>query len=91
MKDAAEMTCLEMHQVFADWNGSELSSYLIEITAGILQYADADGSALVEKILDQAGQKGTGKWGGISSLELGVPTTLTGEAVYARCLSAAQR
>ncbi|RUS76304.1 hypothetical protein EGW08_015928 [Elysia chlorotica] len=74
-------------QVFNDWNNSELESFLIEITRDIMQYNDSDGAPLVEKILDSAGQKGTGKWTAISSLEYGVPVTLIGEAVFARCLS----
>ncbi len=88
MKDGLGMTPDEMHEVFAHWNTGELDSYLIEITRDILAFKDTDGSPLVEKILDTAGQKGTGKWTGISSLELGVPVTLIGEAVFARCLSA---
>ena len=71
-----------------EWNKGELDSYLIEITAEIFAKKDEDGAPMVDKILDTAGQKGTGKWTGISSLELGVPVTLIGEAVYARCLSA---
>jgi 6-phosphogluconate dehydrogenase len=78
----------ELHEVFAEWNKGELDSYLIEITAEIFAKKDEDGTPIVEKILDTAGQKGTGKWTGISSLELGVPVTLIGEAVYSRCLSA---
>jgi len=78
----------EMHVIFDDWNKGELSSYLIEITAAILAYKDEDGSPLVNKILDTAGQKGTGKWTGINALDLGIPLTLIGEAVFARCLSA---
>ena len=74
--------------MFADWNEGELDSYLIEITRDIFAKKDDDGAPMVDKILDTAGQKGTGKWTGISSLELGVPVTLIGEAVYARCLSA---
>jgi len=77
----------QMREVFADWNRGELDSYLIQITAEILAYADADGRPLVDKILDAAGQKGTGKWTAIEALELGVPLTLIGEAVFARCLS----
>ena len=76
-----------MHQVFSSWNQGELNSYLIEITADILGYRDGHGEALVEKILDTAGQKGTGKWTGIEALELGVPLTLIVEAVFARSLS----
>lgn len=78
----------EMHRIFAEWNKGELSSYLIEITAAILAYKDNDGAPLVDKILDTAGQKGTGKWTGINALDLGIPLTLIGEAVFARCLSA---
>jgi 6-phosphogluconate dehydrogenase len=88
MKEGLGMDADEMHRVFAQWNKGELDSYLIEITRDILAFRDEDGEALVEKILDTAGQKGTGKWTGISSLELGVPVTLIGEAVYSRCLSA---
>ena len=78
----------ELHEVFADWNRGELDSYLIEITAEIFKKKDDDGAPLIDKILDTAGQKGTGKWTGISALELGTPVTLIGEAVFARCLSA---
>lgn len=78
----------EMHAIFAEWDQGELSSYLIEITAAILAYKDTDGQPLVDKILDTAGQKGTGKWTGINALELGIPLTLIGESVFARCLSA---
>ena len=88
MKEGLDLTADEMHQVFADWNKGELDSYLIEITRDILAFKDEDGQALVEKILDTAGQKGTGKWTSVSSLDLGIPVTLIGEAVYARCLSA---
>jgi 6-phosphogluconate dehydrogenase len=78
----------KLHEVFAEWNKGELDSYLIEITSEIFARKDDDGAPMVDKILDTAGQKGTGKWTGINSLELGVPVTLIGEAVYARCLSA---
>src|SRR5512142_1973605 len=88
MKEALGMSADEMHQVFAEWNKGKLDSYLIEITRDILAYKDTDGSPLVDKILDTAGQKGTGKWTGISALDLGIPLTLIGEAVFARCLSA---
>ncbi len=88
MKSGLCMNTDEMHQVFADWNKTELDSYLIEITRDILGFRDENGDALVEKILDTAGQKGTGKWTGISALEMGIPVTLIGEAVFARCLSA---
>jgi 6-phosphogluconate dehydrogenase len=88
MKQLLGMSAAEMHEVFKKWNEGELNSYLIEITRDILAFRDADGVPLVEKILDTAGQKGTGKWASIASLDLGVPLTLIGEAVYARCLSA---
>ncbi|HEY5910774.1 MAG TPA: decarboxylating NADP(+)-dependent phosphogluconate dehydrogenase [Verrucomicrobiae bacterium] len=88
MKTGLGMTADEMHQVFAEWHRGELNSYLIEITRDILAFKDADGQPLVDKILDTAGQKGTGKWTVISSQELGVPITLIAEAVYARMLSA---
>ena len=88
MKDLLGMNYDEMHDVFAEWNKGDLDSYLIEITRDILGYRDEQGEPLVEKILDTAGQKGTGKWTGISALDLGIPLTLIGEAVFARCLSA---
>ncbi|MBQ9415294.1 MAG: decarboxylating NADP(+)-dependent phosphogluconate dehydrogenase [Clostridia bacterium] len=88
MRDYLGMTNEEMHDVFAEWNRGELDSYLIEITRDILAYKDTDGSYVVDKILDTAGQKGTGKWTGIAALDEGVPLTLIGEAVFARCLSA---
>lgn len=77
-----------LQAIFAEWNQGELSSYLIEITANIFGYKDEDGQPLVDKILDTAGQKGTGKWTGINALDLGIPLTLIGESVFARCLSA---
>ena len=80
-----------MHQVFAEWNKGELDSYLIEITRDILAFKDTDGQPLVDKILDTAGQKGTGKWTVISSQELGIPITLIAEAVYARMRFGAER
>ena len=88
MRDLLGMSDDEMHEVFKTWNTTELDSYLIEITRDILAYKDTDGSPIVEKILDTAGQKGTGKWTGIAALDEGVPLTLIGEAVFARCLSA---
>ncbi len=88
MKDLLHMSTDEMQKVFSAWNKTELDSYLIEITADILSVKDKDGEPLIDKILDTAGQKGTGKWTAISSMEEGVPLTLIGEAVYARCLSA---
>jgi len=88
MKNLLGLSHDEMHEVFLDWNKGELDSYLIEITGNILAVKDEDGKPLVEKILDTAGQKGTGKWTAITSLEIGIPLTLIGEAVYARTLSA---
>ena len=88
MKAGLGMTADEMSQTFTEWNKSELDSYLIEITANVLAFKDTDGQPLVDKILDAAGQKGTGKWTVISSMELGIPITLMAEAVYARCISA---
>ncbi len=88
MKELLGMTPDEMHEVFKEWNQGELDSYLVEITRDILAFKDEDGKPLVEKILDTAGQKGTGKWTGVAALDQGVPLTLIGEAVFARCLSA---
>jgi 6-phosphogluconate dehydrogenase len=88
MRDLLGMTADEMHEVFAEWNKGELDSYLIEITSEILAYKDADGKPLVDKILDAAGQKGTGKWTVNAALDVGIPLTLIGEAVFSRCLSA---
>lgn len=88
MRDLLGMTADEMHQVFKEWNEGELDSYLIEITRDILAYKDTDGKPLVDKILDTAGQKGTGKWTGVAALDLGIALTLIGEAVFSRCLSA---
>lgn len=88
MKSMLGMTEDEMHEVFARWNETELDSYLIQITRDILACKDADGAPIVEKILDKAGQKGTGKWTAIAALDEGVPLTLIGEAVFSRCLSA---
>ena len=88
MRDVLGMTAGEMSEVFADWNTGELDSNLVEITRDILAYQDADGTAMVDNILDTAGQKGTGKWTAIAALDEGVPLTLIGEAVFARCLSA---
>lgn len=87
MKDLLGLTYDEMYNVFKEWNSGELDSYLIEITRDILAYKDEDGSPLVEKILDTAGQKGTGKWTVLASLDVGAPLTLIGEAVYGRTLS----
>jgi 6-phosphogluconate dehydrogenase len=88
MRDGLGLSPAAMHRTFAAWNRGELESYLIEITRDIMKVADADGRPLVEKILDAAGQKGTGKWTGVNSLDLGIPVTLITEAVYARALSA---
>src|SRR6185312_7537938 len=87
-RDGLGMTPDEMHKVFAEWQEGELNSYLIEITRDILAKKDEDGAPLVDKILDTAGQKGTGKWTVINSAELGIPITLMAEAVYSRCVSA---
>ena len=88
MKELLGMDAFEQHEVFKKWKSGRLDSYLIEITADILAYKDEDGSPLVEKILDTAGQKGTGKWTAVSALDLGIPLTLIGESVFSRCLSA---
>jgi 6-phosphogluconate dehydrogenase len=87
MRDLLHLSASEMHLIFKEWNAGELDSYLIEITRDILAYQDTDGNPLVDKILDTAGQKGTGKWTAIAALDLGVPLTLIGEAVFSRCLS----
>ena len=87
MENALGMNCDQMQQVFSQWNSGVLDSYLIDITKDILAFKDEDGEPLVNKILDTAGQKGTGKWTGISALDLGVPLTLIGESVFARVLS----
>ena len=88
MRDILGMTNEEMHEVFAEWNRGDLDSYLIEITRDILAKKDEDGNYVLDYILDTAGQKGTGKWTAISALDNGVPLTLIGESVFARCLSA---
>jgi len=88
MRDLLGMTAPEMHEVFKAWNETELDSYLIEITRDILAYRDEDGAPIVDKVLDTAGQKGTGKWTGIEALSEGVPLTMITEAVFSRCLSA---
>ncbi len=88
MKQGLGMTNEEMHEVFKAWNEAELKSYLIEITRDILAYKDEQGQAVVDLILDTAGQKGTGKWTVLAALDEGQPLTLIGEAVFARCLSA---
>jgi 6-phosphogluconate dehydrogenase len=83
-----DLSAEELHEVFADWNKGELDSYLIEISSQIFAKKDEDGEPIVDKILDTAGQKGTGKWTVFSALDLGQPVTLIGESVFARCLSA---
>jgi 6-phosphogluconate dehydrogenase len=88
MKELLGMSPDEMHEVFKTWNEGDLDSYLIEITRDILAFKDEDGNPLVDKILDTAGQKGTGKWTSVISLDMGIPLTLISEAVFARCLSA---
>src|SRR6202167_1703717 len=88
LKDGLGLNAEELHEVFAEWNKGELDSYLIEITAEIFAKKDEDGAPMIDKILDAAGQKGTGKWTCESALDLGMPVTLIGEAVFARCLSA---
>jgi len=88
MKEGLGMSNEEMHEVLTEWNTSELDSYLIEITRDILGYKTEEGEAVIDQILDTAGQKGTGKWTAVSALDLGQPLTLIGEAVFARCLSA---
>ncbi|PTY01558.1 phosphogluconate dehydrogenase (NADP(+)-dependent, decarboxylating) [Verrucomicrobia bacterium LW23] len=88
LKNALGLTPGEIQEVFAAWNKTELDSYLIEITADIFGYKEADGTWLVDKILDKAGQKGTGKWTIESALDTGTPVTLIAEAVFSRCISA---
>ncbi len=88
MTELLGMTADEIHEVFKQWNTGDLDSYLVEITRDILAYKDTDGKPLVDKILDTAGQKGTGKWTSVTSLDLGIPLTLISESVFARCLSA---
>lgn len=88
MRDMLHLSADEMHVILKEWNEGELDSYLIEITRDILAYKDTDGKPLVDKILDTAGQKGTGKWTAVAALDLGIPLTLIGEAVFSRCLSA---
>ncbi|BCS23946.1 NADP(+)-dependent, decarboxylating phosphogluconate dehydrogenase [Aspergillus puulaauensis] len=88
LKRGLGLSSKEIADVFAKWNKGVLDSFLIEITRDILYYNDEDGVPMVEKILDKAGQKGTGKWTAINALDLGMPVTLIGEAVFSRCLSA---
>jgi len=88
MKNGLGMSADEMHEVLKEWNTGDLDSYLIEISRDILAKKDEDGAPLVDKILDTAGQKGTGKWTVVNSQDLGIPITLIAEAVYSRCVSA---
>ena len=87
MKRGLGMTGKEIGDTFAKWNKGVLDSFLIEITRDIMYFNDDDDVPLVEKIMDSAGQKGTGKWTAINALDMGMPVTLIGEAVFARCLS----
>ncbi len=88
MKTALGMSNEEMSAIFKEWDSRKLDSYLIEITGDILAYKDEDGQAVIDLILDSAGQKGTGKWTAVAALDAGIPLTLIGEAVFARFLSA---
>lgn len=88
MKELLGLKAEEMHQIFNAWNGGELSSYLIDITADILAYKDTDGTPMIDRILDTAGQKGTGKWTVNAALDQGTPLSLISESVFARCISA---
>ena len=92
MKRGLGLSAKEMGEVFDKWNKGVLDSFLIEITRDILKYDDGDEKTpLVDKVLDSAGQKGTGKWTAINALDLGMPVTLIGEAVFARCLSSLKK
>jgi 6-phosphogluconate dehydrogenase len=88
LEEGLGLSTAELCETFTEWNKGELDSFLIEITATIFSKMDEDGKPMIDKILDTAGQKGTGKWTAISALDLGMPVTLIGEAVFARCLSA---
>jgi 6-phosphogluconate dehydrogenase len=88
LREGLGVTPDELSEIFTEWNKTELDSYLIEISSEIFAKKDEDGEPLIDKILDAAGQKGTGKWTCNSALDLGMPLTLIGEAVFARCLSA---
>ncbi len=88
MHEVLGMNYDELHLAFKDWNEGELKSYLIEITRDIMAFKDEDGVPVVDKILDKAGQKGTGKWTVVSALDSGIPLTLIAESVFARCISA---
>lgn len=88
MRAGLHLTNDAMSTVFDQWNHGKLESYLIEITSNILAYRDEKGEAVLDLIVDAAGQKGTGKWTGQTALEMGIPLTLIGEAVFSRSLSA---
>lgn len=88
LSEGLGLSANEIQDVFSEWNKGVLDSYLIEITTNILGFKDEDGAPLLDKILDTAGQKGTGKWTGINALDLGAPLTLIAESVFARCVSA---
>jgi 6-phosphogluconate dehydrogenase len=88
MRDEFKISNDEMAGIFDKWNKSELDSYLIEITTEILRFRDDTNAHVIDKIMDRAGQKGTGKWTAKAALDSGIPVTLIGEAVFARCLSA---
>jgi 6-phosphogluconate dehydrogenase len=88
MKECLGMSLDEMSDNFDEWNRGELSSYLVEITRDCLRYRDEKGEPLIDKILDRAGAKGTGKWTAVAAMDLGQPFTLATSAVFARCLSA---
>jgi len=88
MKEMLGMDADQLHNIFSEWNKGKLDSYLIGITADIFAVKDEDGTPVLDKILDAAGQKGTGKWTGISALEMGIPLTMVVESVLARSLSA---
>jgi len=87
MKEGLGLSLAQMEDILTEWNKGKLESYLIEITRDILRYKDQDGEPLVEKILDVAEQKGTGKWTGVSALDMGTPLTMVVEAVFGRALS----
>lgn len=88
LKNALNFRAQDLQRIFSEWNKGDLDSYLIDITSKIFEFKGEDGQPLLDKILDVAGQKGTGKWTVINALDLGMPLTLIGEAVFARCLSA---
>jgi len=91
MLSSGQFTYDEMADIFDEWNKGELDSYLIQITGEILRFRDTDGQPLVTRILDSAGQKGTGKWTVISALDHGVPLSLIGESVFARFISSMKK